>query len=225
MAARLNAAHRAAGLLPPLVLMTDDDRLPDPLRAAAALPRGAMVVVRARDPARREALARALLGRPHLIVLIAGDPALAARLGADGLHLPEVRAREAGHWRARHPRWLLSAAQHGPRPPSPHLDLVFLSPVFPTRSHPGGVSLGPARAGLIARAATLPVYALGGIDAQNAPRLSGFAGIAAIGALVSSPVHGGGAERSEAEGGDSRAFAGESPPSVLPAGAGNPPPP
>ena len=39
------------------------------------------------------------------------------------------------------------------------------------------------RANLIARAARMPVYALGGIEPRNAALLSGFAGIAAIGAL------------------------------------------
>jgi len=166
-------------MLPPLVLMTDDERLPDPLPAAKALPRGSLVILRARDAVRRAALAQALLRLPHIVVLIAGDPALAAELGADGLHLPESRAREAAHWRARHPRWLISAA----RVADPHLDFMLLSPVFPTRSHPGRPALGAVRANALAKALRIPAYALGGIDARNARLLHGFAGIAAIGAL------------------------------------------
>jgi len=175
-----------AGLLPALVLMTDDERLADPLAAAAALPRGAMVIARARNAARRAELARAMLvlaRRRDLFVLVADDPALAARLGADGLHLPQARAREAAHWRALHPRWIISTAMHAARPPGPFVDLVFLSPVFPTRSHPERAALGAARAGAMVRALTVPAYALGGIDARNAVLLQGFAGIAAIGAL------------------------------------------
>jgi thiamine-phosphate pyrophosphorylase len=166
-------------MLPALVLMTDDERLADPLRAAKALPHGSLVIARARDAGRRATLAKALLRLPHIFVLIADDPELAARLGADGLHLPEIRAREAAHWRARHPRWLISAA----RSPNPHLDFVLLSPVFPTRSHPGRASFGAVRANALAKASPVPAYALGGIDAQNARLLHGFAGIAAIGAL------------------------------------------
>ena len=166
-------------MLPPLVLMTDDARLADPLRAAKALPRGSLVIVRARDAERRARLAEALLRLPYIFVLIADDPALAARLDADGLHLPQNRAREAAHWRARHPRWIISAA----RAANPHLDFVLLSPVFPTRSHPGRPSLGAVRANALAKASCVPAYALGGIDAQNARLLHGFAGIAAIGAL------------------------------------------
>lgn len=173
-----------AGLLPPLALFTDDDRLADPRAAAAALPKGSLVVVRSRDAARRAALATAMtaLGR-GLIVLVADDPVLAAQ--ADGLHLPQIRAHEATQWRARRPGWIITAALHAPsaalcRLP---LDAVFLSPVFPTRSHVGGTVLSAVRANGIARASPLPAYALGGIDAQNARLLHGFIGIAAIGAL------------------------------------------
>jgi thiamine monophosphate synthase len=43
--------------------------------------------------------------------------------------------------------------------------------------------LSAARARLIARSVTTPVFALGGVTAGNATLLSGFAGIAAISAL------------------------------------------
>jgi thiamine-phosphate pyrophosphorylase len=184
-AARL-AVH-ARCKLPPLVLFTDDDRLAEPLAAARALPRGSMVVVRARDGARRAVLARAMvdLARSRaLIVLVAGDGALASACGADGVHLAEAQLGEAADWRARR-RFLVTASVHSlaglARTKS--VDAIFLSPVFPTRSHPGRSALTAVRANAIARLARVPVYALGGIEAANAGRLSGFAGIAAIGAL------------------------------------------
>jgi thiamine-phosphate pyrophosphorylase len=176
-----------AGLLPPLALLTDDDRLPDPLGAARALPRGSLVVVRSRDAARQAELTLAILVLARtrgLVVLVADDPMLAAQLGADGLHLPERRAGEAAHWRARFPRWLITAAMHGGRLGVGDLDAVFLSPVFPTRSHPERAALSAARASALARAMRVPVYALGGVDARNAALLSGFVGIGAIGALA-----------------------------------------
>ncbi|MBS0469925.1 MAG: thiamine phosphate synthase [Proteobacteria bacterium] len=184
-AARLNARHRMAGLLPALVLFTDDERLADPLAAATALPRGAMIVVRARDAARRETLARDVIGVGRgLVVLIADDPALAAKLGADGIHLPQRRGREAAHWRALHPRWLITAAAHGAIAGDAALDALFLSNVFATASHPGRGALGARRANALAQRCPLPVYALGGIDARNARLLHGFVGLAAIGALA-----------------------------------------
>jgi len=184
------AAHRRLAV-PPLVLMTDDERLADPLAAARALPCGSMVVVRAHDSAKRTALAKALMALSRargLIVLIAEDAALAASLGADGLHLPGTHLGEAMHQRARHPAWFMTASVHslaalGKAMRLP-VDAVFLSPVFATKSHPGRVALTAVRANLIARAANLPVYALGGIDARSAGRLAAaFSGVAAVGAL------------------------------------------
>jgi thiamine-phosphate pyrophosphorylase len=173
-----------AGLFPPLVLMTDDERLPDPLSAARALPKGSMIIVRARDGARRRALAQAVLAlRDTHVLLIANDPALAAAVGADGVHLSEATAREAAYCRSRHPRWLITAAAHS-RPQDAHgVDALILSPVFVTASHPGRAALGAARANRMAMESRVPVYALGGITARNANLLHGFVGIAAIGAL------------------------------------------
>ena len=170
-----------------LTLMTDDERLPDPLAAARALPRGSLVIVRSRDVKRRALLAMAL--RPlakvrGLVLLIADDPILARAIGANGLHLPERRAREALHWRARNPRWLITASAHSSRAllQAGNADAVLLSPVFPTQSHQKTKPLSPVRARLMARAMKIPVFALGGVTAGNAVLLSGFSGIAAIGA-------------------------------------------
>lgn len=184
-AARL--AVNASCTLPPLALFTDDDRLADPLAAARALPRGSMVVVRSRNGARRAALTWAMIDLARaraLIVLVAGDGALAAASGADGLHLPEARLGEAAGWRARR-RFLVTGSVHSLAglARARWLDAVFLSPVFPTASHPGRPALTAVRANAIARAASVPVYALGGVEPGNARLLCGFAGIAAIGAL------------------------------------------
>jgi len=188
--AALRLKRRAGCALPALVLMTDDERLLDPLAATRALPRGGLVVARARDRARLKSLCASLLTiarRNGVAVAIAGDGALAARAGADGLHLPEARAGELPHWRARCPALLITVSAHSPRALMyaniRRADAVFLSPVFATASHPGSASLSAVRANLMARQCRVPVYALGGIDARNAALLSGFAGIAAIGAL------------------------------------------
>jgi thiamine-phosphate pyrophosphorylase len=171
--------------------MTDDERLPDPLAAARALPRGSLIVVRVKDRIKRERLSGALLriARTHgLGVLIAGDPELASRIGADGFHLPEVVAGTAAYWRARFSPLLITTSAHSLRAllraQTLPVDAVFFSPLFATRSHPDRASLSPVRANLISHNARMPLYALGGIDARNALRLNAFAGIAAIGALA-----------------------------------------
>jgi thiamine-phosphate pyrophosphorylase len=167
----------------PLVLMTDD-RDADWAGAARRLPRGGLVVVRGRSAKARAALAEELVGIAPLI--IADDPALAAEIGV-GLHLPEKLMREALHWRCRHPHWIITSSAHslGALMHAHALDAVFLSPVFPTGSHKGAPSLGPARAASIAAQAPVPVYALGGITARNAALLApSFSGIAAIASLL-----------------------------------------
>lgn len=168
----------------PLVLMTDD-READWARAVGALPPGSVVVVRAREARQRRALARQLSGIATL--LIADDPQVASQCGAAGLHLPQLRMREAAHWRARFPHWIITSSAHSLRAlmGAHYLDAVFLSPVFATASHPGARALTPARAAFIAAHAPVPVYALGGITARNAVLLApSFSGIAAISSLL-----------------------------------------
>lgn len=60
---------------------------------------------------------------------------------------------------------------------------ILLSPVFPTRSHPGGKALGAVRFLLLARQSPLPVIALGGITRARAARLPvhGWAAIDGLG--------------------------------------------
>jgi thiamine-phosphate pyrophosphorylase len=188
MAANLAKHQRRLNPDMPLVLMTDD-RAADWARAARALPRGSIVVVRAKTAQKRIALAESLHGIAPL--LIAGDPGLARDIGAAGLHLPEARMTESAYWRVRFPRWIITSSAHSLAALrcARHLDAVFLSPVFPTQSHDGAPHLTPVRAAFIAAHAPVPVYALGGIMPRNAALLApSFSGIAAIGSLLSSPL-------------------------------------
>ena len=179
--------------LPPLILMTDGLRLRDPVAAARALPRGAAIILRHTDAAMRSKLAQSLeqIARERgLLLLIASDAALAARIGCAGLHLPEARAREGAHWKALHPAWLITAAAHGARAVGiaarSRCDAVLLAPAFATQSHVERAALGVSRLCGIAQASRLPVYALGGVNAKTVRRLAGapLAGIAAIEALI-----------------------------------------
>ena len=144
----LNAACSRPDL-PALILMTDQTRVPDPVAAARALPRGSAVILRHTEAKARAVLARALIGIAQargLILLIAADPALAAEIGAHGLHLPEARAREAAHWRALKPSWIITAAAHSARALSAAriagAAAALLAPVFATSSHPDRAPLG-----------------------------------------------------------------------------------
>lgn len=134
----------------------------------------------------RETTARALLRlcrRRGLKLLIGADPALARRVGADGVHLPERLAQLAPALRRAHPRWLLTLAWHGgPRSPAP-VDALILAPVLPSTSPSAGRPLGARRASALAPRAGLPCYALGGVNTRTALRLTGFAGLAAVDGL------------------------------------------
>ena len=193
--ARVALALNAGSGLPSLILMTDERRLRDPVAAARVLPKGAAIILRHTQPEARAVLAEALrriADERGLLLLIAGDAALAARIGADGLHLPETRASEAKHWKAAHASWLITAAAHSEYAlgcaARAGADAALLAPAFPTLSHRDRTPLGVARLRLMAARAVLPVYALGGVTAQTAQRLAGarLAGIAAIDGLQSS---------------------------------------
>jgi thiamine-phosphate pyrophosphorylase len=173
--------------LPALLLLTDEVRLPDPLAAAARLPRGAGVILRHYGAPDRAALAArlaALCRRRGLVLLVAEDWRLAAAVRADGVHLPERTQRR---FRVRR-GWLLTAAAHSApalvRAARLGARAALLSPAFPTSSHPGRPALGPTRFARLAQAAPLPVYALGGVTAARARRLRAAVGVAAIGALA-----------------------------------------
>jgi thiamine-phosphate pyrophosphorylase len=181
--------------LPRLFLMTDRQRLADPETAVRALPRGSGVIVREPDRRHRRLLAARLAPlcrRRHLVLLIAGDPRLALCLGAAGVHWPESALRRhaaaAGH--RRRSTWLVTAAAHSAgavrRAAAAGVDAIFISPVFPTASHPGAPCLGPLRFARLARLSPVLVYALGGITAAAVRRLkgAGAAGYAAVGALT-----------------------------------------
>ena len=161
----------------------------DPRAAIAALPRGAGFIFRHYGVANREPLGRELrvLCRQHRILFsVAGDARLAARLHADGVHLPQRMARHAITARQRR-NWLITVSAHDAASvitaATSGADAVLLSPVFATASHLHAKPLGPLRFALLARLSKIPVIALGGITAANARQIHGASGIAAISAL------------------------------------------
>ena len=158
--------------LPRLWLMTDERQGEGLWAALERLPRGGGIVFRhySLDRPERRALfekVRAAARRRGLVLLVAGLPLP----GADGVH----GRRGAGLRSAsvHNLRELKAAERAG-------ADLVFLSPVFATRSHPGAKPLGPRRFALLAHQAKVPVIALGGMDAEKAQVLGGAYGWAGI---------------------------------------------
>lgn len=118
-------------------------------------------------------------------VLLNGDPATAATIDADGVHL-NSRALARCHERPVGAARLLAASCHSRaelgQAERLGADFALLSPVLPTRSHPDAEPLGwPAFAAWVDTAA-LPVFALGGmtpalVDTAWAHGAQGIAGI------------------------------------------------
>ena len=174
--------HARHAPLPTIWLMTDP-RMGDALwPALARLPRGAGVIFRHYGVPGRRALydrVRRIARARRLVLLLAGTPRQAVGWRADGVHGATpgaVRVRGLIRTVAAHDAAeLVRAAWIG-------ADLVLLSPVFATRSHPGAGTLGRVRFGRLARASRVPVVALGGMDARAARGLPayGWAGIDAF---------------------------------------------
>jgi len=166
--------------LPRLWLMTDERQGEALWDALERLPRGGGVIFRHYATPGRERRAlfervRRIARRRRLLLLLAGTPREAAAWRADGVHgasshsssRPLIRTAPA------HNRGELVAAGR-------RADLILLSPVFPTRSHPGAPVLGSVRFAHLARTANRPVIALGGMTKGRARALRGHHGWAAI---------------------------------------------
>jgi thiamine-phosphate pyrophosphorylase len=160
--------------LPRLWLMTDE-RLGDGLLdAVARLPAGAGIVFRhysLGELARHSLFEQVRAAHPGLL-LLAGPAELVDRWGADGSHGPGpgsgLRTAPA------HDLAEIRAAE------TTGAALLFLSPVFATRSHPEARPLGPEGFASLAARTRLPVIALGGMTAKRAEGLVGAYGWAGI---------------------------------------------
>lgn len=128
-----------------------------------------LIQLREKDlaPDALNALARRVVSMSHARgakVLLNGDVALAQEVGADGVQLtssqltglserPDVRWCGASCHNAEE---LRCAEQLG-------CDFALLSPVLPTRSHPGAPHLGWQSFAAMTAESSIPVYALGGL--------------------------------------------------------------
>jgi len=163
----------------PTAWLLTDERIGAEIDAAMqrAAEAGAGILVRhyRSSTAERRGLAERVqsLGAP---LGIAGDCALARELGAALVHRPDRTPCDLPFSMAVHDE--LEAA-HAARSGAA---LVFVSPVYPTRSHPGAPALGIDRAAALARCSGVPAIALGGVIEANAPALlqRGFSGWAGI---------------------------------------------
>ncbi|MEW4449280.1 thiamine phosphate synthase [Qipengyuania sp. JC766] len=167
-------AGRVSRPLPALWLLSDARNDAQLEAAVGRLPRGSAFVYRHYDLApderrrrfeRLKALCRAA---DHAVIL--ADSALTAReWGADGIYGAPLMLTPR-----RQGLLSIATAHDLAEIGQAHLigaDAIMLSPVFPTRSHPGADVLGPVRFRLLASRAAMPVIALGGMTPRSAMRL------------------------------------------------------
>jgi thiamine-phosphate pyrophosphorylase len=174
----------------PSLWLVSDARNDAVLEAALArMPRGSGLVFRhyhlspAERRARFENLRRIARRRGHLVFL-SSDVRTARAWRADGAYGP---AKQLTRGPAL-PRLVTAHSLRELR--TSRADVLILSPVFATRSHPAAKPLGPVRFRLLARQVQAPVVALGGMSARRAAALKPAAW-AAIDGLAGKSASGG----------------------------------
>ncbi|WP_262692437.1 thiamine phosphate synthase [Kordiimonas aestuarii] len=169
-----HALAKAAGV-ERLIFCTDLARVCDPVAVAEKLPPGSIIICRDYDHADRETYARKLCAATRenrQFLLVAGDVALARKVGADGVHLPEYmlsRRQVLSGFR------LITAACHNRaalrRAERLGVDFALVAPVFSTRSHVGAPALGLHRFARLTFRTPVRVAALGGVNVATAKKL------------------------------------------------------
>ncbi len=166
--------------------MTDERMGTALLPSVRALPKGSGIVFRhyhvLRDERRALFLAVRRIARANRHLLLLAGTGRPAEWGADGFHgRPGIRGQSRGVMSVpvHNVRERIAAERAG-------ADLLFVSPVYVTRSHPVTAGLGHARFGALIRDCKTPVIALGGLNAKRAKslRIFGIKGWAAIDALT-----------------------------------------
>lgn len=163
-----------------------DERIGELLwQAIDALPRGGGVVFRhyTADSTDRIELARHVVRKCRekgLLLAVARDVGLAQKLGAPLVHNPDRDAGGLPFSRSAHSLAEARAAWES------GAAMIFLSPVFPTRSHPDAEPMSEIEARAIVAASPIPVIALGGMNSARFEEVKpiGFYGWAGIDAWL-----------------------------------------
>lgn len=172
----MNDHHPLPNEWPRAWLMTDS-RFGDALWGVLArMPAGAGVVLR--DSSLGERVARICADR-GLTLAVSRDPSLAEALGAALVHNP-ARATALPFSRSVHDEAEARQAR------AEGAALVFVSPLFATRSHPNAAPLGADEGERLSRLSGTRAIALGGLNADRFAEISGrgFYGWAGIDAWL-----------------------------------------
>ena len=159
--------------LPDLWLLSDARNDAVLAEALASLPEGSAFVFRhyhlpPDDRRERWEMLRSICRSNNHLAILSDDAERARAWEADGIYGAPDRMKNAApllRVATVHDAREIAAAE------AAEADLLMLSPVFPTRSHPDATVLGPERFVALARTTSLPVIALGGMTAERAEEL------------------------------------------------------
>jgi thiamine-phosphate pyrophosphorylase len=198
---------------PRVILVTDpvygDDGIVKCVEAVArALPPGKLCV-QLRDKHRALVSLRVFASRLRLVtrslgvgLVINGDPALARDVGADGVHLGRDSGTVADARAVCGPRAWITVSAHSDgavrRAIADGAAAALVSPVFPSRppsvfaEEKEGRGLDALRSARAVAGDRIRLYALGGVDADNARSCAeaGADGVAVVRSLLASPEPG-----------------------------------
>ena len=176
--------------LPAGLFVTDPARTPDILETVERLPDGFGVLFRHFGLADQIKLAPSLARLCHSqsrLLLVSADPRLARHIDATGVHWPTRLASEASRITPSQKPGIQTMSAHSIKElrhaRSLGMDAILVSSVFESASPSAGAPMGLARLAAFARNTNLGVYALGGIVAENAERVSNLAGLASSSGL------------------------------------------
>jgi thiamine-phosphate pyrophosphorylase len=121
-----------------------------------------------------------------------GDPGLALEAGVDGVHLPAGADAAAAHALLGSEKLVgisIHSAAEARTLDRSVIDYAVLGPVYETASKPGyGPALGPEGVRQIARVASVPIIAIGGITSERVADVTeaGARGVAVMGNVMRS---------------------------------------
>lgn len=188
--------------LPACILFTDRSRIINLERTIKSLPKNSAIIIREYDLniQDREIFAKKIidLARPRGLKIIVGkDFVLAKRIKADGIHFSDLDNLPIEFFNRKNfsEKFIFSFACHNfksfLKAEKFKVDMAFISPIFPTKSHLGTKEFGIRNLAKISLKTkslsyvTPAIYALGGINPSNIAairklHLSGFAAISLL---------------------------------------------
>ena len=160
--------------IPYIWFLTDSIKTKTPLDTSRKLPVNSGILIRSYNIENEKTIIKNIINlkkRKLHTVLVSGRHK--SRSNIDGAHLPS--------WLNSSffiNKKLISMSAHGPRDIRKSInikaDIIFISPIFDTTSHPESKNIGVIKLGLIAKLFKKPVIALGGINDNNISRLKGL---------------------------------------------------